>query len=96
LYIYGLDVVSANAKIHHIAETYKKNLPKGAPFLIVRNSQTITLYSAWPHRRVQIVLKLVKDPLEVLLNFNLDICAIGYDGIRPWLLPRCIRALESM
>jgi hypothetical protein len=96
LYIYGLDVTSANAKIRHIAEVYKKNLPQDAPFLVVRNSQTITLYSAWPQRRVQIVLKLVKDPREVLLNFDLDICAVGFDGTRPWILPRCMRALESM
>lgn len=95
MYIYGLDIISANAKIQHIAEIYKKNLPEDAPFLIVRNSPTITLYSTWPHRRVQIVLKLMKDPREVLLNFDLDVCVVGYDGVRPWLLPRCIRALES-
>lgn len=96
LYIYGLNPEDANAKIKHIADTYKANLPKGAPFLVVRNSQTITLYSEWPRRRVQIVLKLIGSPREVLLNFDLDICAAGYDGKEVWLLPRCVRALESM
>lgn len=96
LYIYGLSPEDANAKIKHIADTYKANLPKGAPFLVVRNSQTITLYSEWPRRRVQIVLKLIGSPREVLLNFDLDICATGYDGKEAWLLPRCVRALESM
>ncbi|KDQ15211.1 hypothetical protein BOTBODRAFT_174059 [Botryobasidium botryosum FD-172 SS1] len=95
LYIYGLGPIDANAKIAHIADTYKANLPKDAPFLVVRNSQTVTLYSEYPKRRVQIVLKLVGTPREVLLNFDLDICAIGYDGKDVWMLPRCARALET-
>ncbi|KAJ3752207.1 hypothetical protein EV360DRAFT_88970 [Lentinula raphanica] len=96
LYIHGLDVESANDKIQQIAEVYQRNLGSAnAPFLVVRNTQTITLYSEWPKRRVQIVLKLVKSPREVLLNFDLDICAVGWDGKQVWMLPRFVRALET-
>ncbi|KAK7453509.1 hypothetical protein VKT23_011788 [Stygiomarasmius scandens] len=101
LYIYGLGVEEANEKIKHVAEVYKRNLksnsedPSSEPFLLVRNSQTITIYSSYPNRRVQIVLKLVKSPREVLLNFDLDICAVGYDGREVWMLPRFVRALET-
>ncbi|KAF9047073.1 hypothetical protein BDZ89DRAFT_1058134 [Hymenopellis radicata] len=95
MYIYGLSVQAANDKIKHIAEVYQRNLPPNSPFLIVRNSQTITLYSSWPKKRVQIVLKLVKSPREVLLNFDLDPCAIGYDGTKTWMLPRFARALQT-
>ncbi|KAJ6547310.1 hypothetical protein B0H19DRAFT_260972 [Mycena capillaripes] len=96
MYIFGLNhPTHAQAKIEHIAETYRKNLPPGSPFLVVRNSQTITLYSEWPKRRVQLVLKLVKSPREVLLNFDLDICACGWDGSEVYLLPRCARTLET-
>ncbi|KAJ3731595.1 hypothetical protein DFJ43DRAFT_1077989 [Lentinula guzmanii] len=96
LYIYGLDVEAANEKIKHIAEVYQSNLGSvDAPFLVVRNSQTITLYSEWPKRRVQIVLKLVKSPRDVLLNFDLDSCALGWDGKEVWMLPRFVRALET-
>ncbi|KIK64907.1 hypothetical protein GYMLUDRAFT_70870 [Collybiopsis luxurians FD-317 M1] len=92
LYIYGLDAEAANEKIKHIADVYRGNLGSAdAPFLIVRNSQTITLYSEWPKRRVQVVLKLVKSPREVLLNFDLDICAIGWDGKEVWMLPRVFK-----
>ncbi|KAF9029392.1 hypothetical protein BDP27DRAFT_1349689 [Rhodocollybia butyracea] len=49
----------------------------------------------WPKRRVQIVLKLVKSPREVLLNFDLDVCATGWDGTEVWMLPRFVRALET-
>lgn len=95
MYVYGLGPDLANEKIEHIAATYKKNLPDRAPFLVVRNSQTVTLYSEWPRRRVQIVLKLIGSPREVLLNFDLDICAAGFDGSNVFMLPRCVRALES-
>ncbi|KAJ7285588.1 hypothetical protein C8J57DRAFT_641477 [Mycena rebaudengoi] len=95
MYIHGLSPTLANEKIKHIAETYQANLPSGSPFLVVRNSQTITFYSEWPRRRVQIVLKLVKSPREVLLNFDLDICGCGFDGNEVYLLPRCARTLET-
>ena len=61
----------------------------------MRNSQTITLYSRYPLRRVQIVLKLVSSPREVLLNFDLDVVAAAFDGQQVWMLPRFVRALES-
>ncbi|KAJ7905243.1 hypothetical protein B0H14DRAFT_2489962 [Mycena olivaceomarginata] len=95
LYIYGLNPTLANKKIEHIAATCKNNLPPHSPFLVVRNSQTITIYSEWPRRRVQIVLKLIKNPREVLLNFDLDICACAWDGSDVYLLPRCARTLET-
>lgn len=49
----------------------------------------------YPIKRIQIVLKLVKNPKEVLLNFDLDPCSLGFDGSELWLLPRAARALES-
>lgn len=51
--------------------------------------------SECPTKRIQIVLKLVKHPREVLLNFDLDPCAVGYDGNDVYMLPRAARALES-
>ncbi|EJD52355.1 hypothetical protein AURDEDRAFT_158081 [Auricularia subglabra TFB-10046 SS5] len=95
LYIYGLSVAAANAKIQHIAEVYRKNLRTDAPFLAVRNAQTVTFYSAYPTRRVQVVLKLVSSPREVLLNFDLDVVAAAYDGTEVWMLPRFVRAIET-
>jgi hypothetical protein len=63
--------------------------------LAVRNSKTITFYADYPMRRIQIVLKLAKTPRDVLLNFDLDICAMGWDGSNVWMLPRAARAIES-
>ncbi|KAJ6493330.1 hypothetical protein C8R45DRAFT_989477 [Mycena sanguinolenta] len=95
IYIYGLTPEQANKKISELFATFKVNLPKGSPVLIVRNSKTITFFSKYPLRRIQIVLKLVKSPRAVLLNFDLDISAMCWDGSEFWMLPRAARALET-
>lgn len=95
IYIYGLDPVAANQKIRHIYKIFRANLPADAPCLVIRNSKTISFLTSYPNRRFQIILKKVRHPKEVLLNFDLDICAVGYDGKEVWMLPRMVRALES-
>ncbi|KAJ7744118.1 hypothetical protein B0H16DRAFT_1422572 [Mycena metata] len=95
VYLYDLEPEAANAKLEHLFKTFRANLPKGTPTLVVRNSKTVTFYSRYPLRRVQVVLKLVKSPRAVLLNFDLDVCAMGWDGTELWMLPRAARALET-
>lgn len=95
LYIHSLPPPLANAKIRQIFQTFKSNLPPSSPTLVVRNSKTITFFSQYPTKRIQIVLKLVRNPKEVLLNFDLDVCAVGFDGSQVYMLPRTARALES-
>ena len=46
-------------------------------------------------RRLQIVFKLPKTAADVLLNFDLDQCAMGFNGTTVLMLPRCARALEA-
>ncbi len=53
----------------------------------------ITFFGPYPTKSSH--LKLVRDPKEVLLNFYLDICSMGWDGREPYLLPRAVRALQS-
>ncbi|KAF8328782.1 uncharacterized protein EI90DRAFT_3125526 [Cantharellus anzutake] len=95
LYIHGLGPTEANKKIQHIYDVWKSNLPKDADSRVARNSRTITLFGPYPTRRIQIVLKLVRDPKEILLNFDLDICSMGWDGKELYLLPRAARALQT-
>ncbi|KAJ7322953.1 hypothetical protein DFH08DRAFT_969591 [Mycena albidolilacea] len=94
VYIYRLSPNEANEKVKHIFETFCANLPPGSETLVVRNCTTITFYARYPLRRIQIVLKLAESPKTVLLNFDLDICAMGWDGATLWMLPRTARALE--
>ncbi|KAJ7735102.1 hypothetical protein DFH07DRAFT_893615 [Mycena maculata] len=95
MYVHGLSALEANEKIKHVFETFRANLPPGTPTLAVRNCTTITLYARYPLRRIQIVLKLTESPKSVLLNFDLDVCAMGWDGSALWMLPRAARALET-
>ncbi|KAJ6532756.1 hypothetical protein DFH09DRAFT_133862 [Mycena vulgaris] len=95
IYVYGLTPGEANEKIKHLFDTFRANLPAGAPTLVVRNCTTITFYARYPLRRIQIVLKLAESPKSVLLNFDLDVCAMGWDGTTLWMLPRAARALET-
>lgn len=95
MYIYGLTPAEANEKIKHIANVWKENLKPDDEFIMVKNARTITLIGTFPHRRVQIIMKMIKNPAAVLLNFDLDQVAIGYTGDSVLLLPRCARALET-
>ncbi|KAF8307465.1 hypothetical protein DL93DRAFT_2101256 [Clavulina sp. PMI_390] len=95
VYIHGLSASAANDKIAHIYKIWKSNLPRYSSSGVVRNSRTITFFSRYPTKRIQIVLKLVKDPREVLLNFDLDIASMGWDGNDLWALPRAARAIET-
>ena len=95
IYIYGLGPEDANRKVEEIHDIWVRNLPATAQRLVVKSTKTINLLSNYPHRRLQIVLKLQAAPTDVLLNFDLDVCAIGFDGSRVLMLPRCARAIET-
>lgn len=96
LYICGLDGEQANQKVRHIYQVWSDNLPASAPEkLVIKNSKTINFLASYPYCRVQVVLKLVSSPTEALLNFDLDVCAVGFDGSRVLMLPRCARAIET-
>ena len=41
---------------------------------------------------MQIVLRLYNSPAEVLMGFDVDACACGYDGSRVFVCPRTAMA----
>ena len=41
------------------------------------------------------ILRLYKSRPEVLMAFDLDVCAVGYDGGSVWALPRALRAVNG-
>ena len=96
VYLYGLTPLEANRKVKEIYEVWSSNLPaSNRQKLVVKNAKTITFLPSYPHRRVQIVLRLVPSPISVLLNFDLDPCAMGFNGRKVLMLPRAVRALET-
>jgi len=96
LYLYGLTPDEANRKIEEVYDVWSKNLPPAnQQKLVVKNAKTINLLPSYPNRRIQIILKLLQSPTQILLNFDLDACAIGFDGSRVLMLPRFARAVET-
>ncbi len=96
IYVYGLGPEDANRKAEKIHDTWVRNLPASTgERLVVKNAKTINLLTSYPNRRIQIVLKLLPTPTDILLNFDLDACAIGFDGSNVLMLPRCARAIET-
>lgn len=95
LYLYDLTPQEANRKVEEISNIYSSNMNQIAEHVIIKTANTISFIPKYPERRVQIVLKLQQAPLESLLRVDLDACAIGFDGSRVFMLPRCARALET-
>ena len=96
LYLYGLDADQANKKVEEIYDIWLANLPAtNKQRLVVKNARTINFLADYPNRRIQIILKLLPSPTQILLNFDLDACAVGFDGKQVLMLPRCARAIET-
>lgn len=92
LFIYGLTAEEAIKKIETIQETILENVVEGT--VVLRTNRTLTIAAGYPHRHIQIVLRLYQSPAEVLLGFDLDCVGVGYDGTDVWALPRTRRALN--
>ncbi|KAL9024300.1 MAG: hypothetical protein Q9196_006616 [Gyalolechia fulgens] len=105
LYLYDLTPEEANHKTKEIYQVWVTNNIKNSAngtgiavnpeHIVIKNAKTINFISTFPRRRIQIILKLLPSPLDILLNFDLDACAIGFDGSRVLMLPRCARAIET-
>ncbi|PWW79756.1 hypothetical protein C7212DRAFT_355530 [Tuber magnatum] len=95
LWIYGLNPEEANKKIREIYNVWWRNLGPERKIMVMKNAKTLTLVSNYPERRIQIILKMAKSEVEVLLGFDLDPCAMCWNGKEVRMLPRCARALET-
>ena len=95
VYLYGLTAREANEKVTRIYAIWRDNLPPtNRQTLVVKSAKTINFIPEYPNRRIQIILKLLPSPMHIFLNFDLA-CAIGFDGTRVLMLPRCARAIET-
>ncbi|KAK8812344.1 hypothetical protein WA158_007578 [Blastocystis sp. Blastoise] len=91
LYIYGLNEDEAIEKMKDIYNTICDAIP--VTVFAFRTAYTITLVSEFPFRHIQIILRLYSSPAEILMGFDVDSCAIGYDGKEVYMVPRCHQAL---
>lgn len=92
LFIYGCSVEEANNKVTYLVEYFKQIHENG---ILLQTKNSISLIFSYPTRNVQIILRLYHSPAEILLGFDIDSCAIGFDGKNVWTMERCIRALNK-
>jgi ankyrin repeat protein len=93
LFIYGLGGDDANKKLLEIYASIKRRNPYD--LLCVRTPDYISIVSQSPFRSIKIRLRLYKSPAEVLMGFDTDCCAIGYDGDKVYGTPRWHYAITT-
>ncbi|KAF7971547.1 hypothetical protein HWV62_20866 [Athelia sp. TMB] len=93
LFLWGLSPEQAEAKIIAIYAAVCCSAPSNVDIVCVRNKHTVSIYSQYPRRVIQIVLRLYQSPAEVLAGFDIDASCCAYDGNRVWASPRAIIAL---
>ncbi|KAF7964563.1 hypothetical protein HWV62_5684 [Athelia sp. TMB] len=93
LFLWGLSPEEAEAKIIAIYAGIRRSAPSDVDMVCVRNKHTVSIYSQYPRRVIQIVLRLYQSPAEVLAGFDIDASCCAYDGDRVWASPRAVIAL---
>ncbi|CEH12417.1 FOG: Ankyrin repeat [Ceraceosorus bombacis] len=92
VFLYGMaDDETAKAKIARIAQLIADAIPWD--ITCIRSKHAITLVSQYPHRHVQFVLRLYSSPAEILMGFDVDSSAVGFDGKRVLAAPRALISL---
>ena len=98
LFIYGLSEEEARIKITELL-TDIGNATRdkfGGTTYILKNEYTITLVSSNNKEiKIQIILRLYKCIYEVLAGFDVDSCAVAYDGHQVYLTERSLNAFQT-
>jgi len=93
LFLYGLNAQQAEDKLLEIYDAVQAANPY--EIKAFRSTHAITLVSQYPFRHVQIVLRLYNSPSEVLMGFDVDACAVGYNGKDVFCCPRTALAIMT-
>jgi hypothetical protein len=76
LFVVGISSFDeATALVKRIYYDMCKNVTGVEKPLVIRTARTVTILHKFPLRHVQVVLRLYKSPAEVLLGFDIDVCA---------------------
>eukprot|EP00930_Biecheleria_cincta_P036665 TRINITY_DN25130_c0_g2_i1.p1 TRINITY_DN25130_c0_g2~~TRINITY_DN25130_c0_g2_i1.p1 ORF type:complete len:1765 (-),score=415.36 TRINITY_DN25130_c0_g2_i1:94-5325(-) len=93
LFLYGLTAEQAEKKMVEIYEAVQAANPYEV--LCFRSAFAVTLVSQYPFRHIQIVLRLYNSPAEILMGFDVDSCACGFDGKKVVACQRTAMAFSS-
>jgi ankyrin repeat protein len=91
IFLYGLDQAQAEVKLLEIYDAVQAANPY--EIRAFRSTHAVTLVSQYPFRHVQIILRLYNSPSEVLMGFDVDACAAGYNGKSVLCCPRTALAI---
>uniref|UniRef100_A0A8H8CM48 Uncharacterized protein n=1 Tax=Psilocybe cubensis TaxID=181762 RepID=A0A8H8CM48_PSICU len=91
VFLYGLTPLAAKRRMLEIYDDIRAAIPHRS--ICIRKANTITIYTAWPHRPVQIILRLYASPAEILAGFDIDSSCMLYNGDRVWLNCRALASL---
>ncbi|SJL18642.1 uncharacterized protein ARMOST_22239 [Armillaria ostoyae] len=80
LFLWGLNEQEAEAKIVSIYDAVQEAVPYDV--VCVRTRHAVSIYSQYPYRCIQIILRLYKSPTEVVVGFDIDAPCIAYDAPR--------------
>lgn len=86
---------SPDAAIQTLGVLYQRLKKFYGDVFVSRTKQAVTFVGPRPHRSVQVILRLYGHEDQVILGFDVDCCAVSYDGQRVRACPRAARALAS-
>jgi hypothetical protein len=94
IFVVGIsDDATATATLKRIYEQICANYGRKAD--VIRTLRAVTILGKYPQRHIQVVLKLYTSPAEVLLSFDIDSCAVGFDGETVLAMERFRRAMTK-
>ena len=65
-----------------------------AEIIVTRSQYTVTFVRGDGRRHIQVILHAYSHAAEALVHFDVDCCAVAYDGARVVATPRGRRAIE--
>nr|QBK88030.1 MAG: hypothetical protein LCMAC202_03920 [Marseillevirus LCMAC202] len=98
LFLYGLTEEQAREKITELLQDISRSAVDrfGGSISILKNEYTITLVSSNNKEiKVQIILRLYKCVYEILAGFDVDSCAVAYNGHDVYLTVRSLNAFQT-
>ncbi|KAG8914790.1 hypothetical protein FRC01_003909, partial [Tulasnella sp. 417] len=93
LFLYGLTPEQAEEKCLEIYNAVRDSVPWEV--CAVRTKNAVSIHCQYPHRPVQIVLRIYQSPAEILAGFDVDCACVAFDGTRVLAAPRAILALMT-
>jgi hypothetical protein len=78
-------------KVSYYLKLQKKYLKLKAFLEIMRTRNALSF--KYLGEEIQYILRLYQTPSEILHGFDVDCCAVGYDGENIWMTQRCLSAL---